>query len=149
MILTRSKDANNYSIENKMKIRKVKTSSLILGIVVELLFAVLMGYTAGAIGLGALYPPALQLVTKPFVCANGEMTYTQQQSQIGSETYTSVLFFCTEEDTGIKTELDLDTVTLYGTPFYSLLFFVIFLALTYVYWYSSVGPAKNDGLHLW
>lgn len=132
-----------------MKIRKVKRSSLIIGIAAELLFAVIMGYTAGAAGLGALYPPALELVTSPFVCANGQMTHTQHRSQIGSTTYTSVSFFCTDKDSGIKTELDLETVIRYGTPFYSLLFFAIFLVLTYLYWYSSVGPAKNDGLLLW
>jgi len=132
-----------------MKTRKVKPKWLILGIAVELLFAIVMGYTGGALGIGAWYPPVLTFLARPFVCPNGEMTYTQHQSQIGSETYTTVSFFCADEQTGETITLDPDKVALIATPFFSVLVFATFLAITYGYWYSGVGPAKNEGLYLW
>jgi hypothetical protein len=131
-----------------MKIRKVKTSTLIIGIIVELIFSVFMGVTAGARGLGSLYPQ-LNLVTKLFVCPNSQMSYAQNVSQIGSDTYWTATWFCVDEQSGVKTELDTDTVFLYASPLYSLVFFAVLLTITYVYWNSSIGPAKNDGLRLW
>ncbi len=132
-----------------MRIRKVERKWLIVGLAAELLFAIVMGYTGGALGIGAWYPPVLTFLTRPFVCPAGAMTYTQHQSQIGSETYTTVSFFCADAQTGDTVVLDSDRVARLATPFFSLLFFAAFLALTYAYWYSPVGPAKNDGLHLW
>jgi hypothetical protein len=131
-----------------MKIRKVKRSTLILGIVAELIFSVFMGVTAGARGLGSLYPQ-LNLVAKPFVCPNGPMSYVQHVSEIGSDTYWSASWFCGDEQAGASTELDPNKVFLFASPLYSLVFFVVLLTITYVYWNSSVGPAKNDGLQLW
>lgn len=132
-----------------MKIRKVKTSSLIIGIVVELLFAIIIGYTGGAMGFGSLYPPLLNLASKPFVCPNGQMSYVQHKNQIGPDTYTTISLFCMDEKSGIKTELNPNTVFLYATPFFGLLFFAVSLVITYLYWYSKDGPAKNNGLLLW
>ena len=131
-----------------MKIRKVKTSSLLIGIVVELIFAIILGVTGGAIGLGSLYPQ-LNLVTKPFVCPGSQMSYEQNVSQVGSANYWTVSWFCVDEESGVQTELNPDTVVRYASPFYSLVFLAIFFTITYVYWNSSIGPAKNDGLYLW
>lgn len=131
-----------------MKIRKVKRSTLILGVIVELVFSIFMGVTAGARGFGSLYPQ-LNLVSKPFVCPNGSMSYTQHVSEIGSDTYWSATWFCEDERSAAKTELAPGTVFLYASPFYSVVFFALLLAITYVYWNSSIGPAKNDGLQLW
>lgn len=131
-----------------MKIRKVKRSALMLGILVELIFAVLMGVTAGARGLGSLYPQ-LNLVAKPFVCPGSPMSYAQHVSEIGSDTYWSATWFCEDQGSGVKTELDPNLVFLYASPLYSLVFFAVFLFITYAYWNSSIGPAKNDGLELW
>lgn len=131
-----------------MKTRKLKRGTLITGIIVELLFSIIMGFTAGARGLGSLYPQ-LNLVAKPFVCPGSPMSYTQHVSEIGSATYWSATWFCGDEASGPKTELDPNTVFLYASPLYSLVFFGLFLTITYVYWNSSVGPAKNDGLQLW
>jgi len=132
-----------------MKNRKVSTRSLIFGIAIELLIAIIMGYAVGSVSIGVLYKPLLIAVTKPFVCPNGEMTYTQHKETIGNDTYTYISFFCIDERSGIKTDLDSNTVFLYGTPFYSLIFFAVILISTYLYWYSNYGPAKNEGLHLW
>jgi hypothetical protein len=134
---------------NRMEIRKVSTRSLIIGIAIELLVAIIMGYAVGSVSLGVLYKPLLIAVTKPFVCPNGEMTYTQHKEEVGTDTITYIGFHCEDEETGIKTDLDPNTVFLYGTPLYSLIFFAVFLISTYLYWYSNVGPAKNEGLHLW
>jgi hypothetical protein len=131
-----------------MKIRKVKRSALMLGILVEFIFSVLMGVTAGARGLGSLYPQ-LNLVAKPFVCPGSPMSYTQHMSEIGSDTYWSATWFCEDQGLGVKTELDPNLVFLFASPLYSFVFFAVFLFITYVYWNSSIGPAKNDGLELW
>src|SRR5688572_24684586 len=131
-----------------MKIRKVKTSSLITWLLVGFIFSMIMGITAGAMGFGSLYPQ-LNLVAKPFVCPNQQMSHTQHVSQIGSETYTTATWFCEDEQSGSKTEINPNTIFLIAGPIYGLVFFIGLLIITYVYWYSSVGPAKNDGLHLW
>jgi|SRR5688572_24823014 len=131
-----------------MKIRKVKTSTLIIGVILELVFSIFIGLTAGATGFGSLYPQ-LNLVARTFVCPNSQMSYDQHVSQIGSDTYYSATWFCVDEQSGAKTELDSETVFLYASPFYSLVFFAFLLIVTYVYWNSSIGPAKNNGLYLW
>ena len=131
-----------------MKIRKVKRSALMLGILVELIFSIFMGATAGARGLGSLYPQ-LNIVAKPFVCPNSPMSYTQHISEIGSDTYWSATWFCADEGSGVKTELDSNKVFLSASPLYSFAFFALLLTITYAYWNSSIGPAKNDGLQLW
>jgi hypothetical protein len=131
-----------------MKIRKVKTSTLLIGLIVELTLSIFMGYTAGAIGLGSRYP-MLNLVAKPFVCPNSQMSYDTDVSQIGSDTYYSATWFCVDGQMDIKTELEPDRVFLFASPLYIVVFFVVLLVTTYVYWNSSVGPAKNDGLRLW
>lgn len=131
-----------------MKSRKLKRSTLIIGIVVELIFAIIMGITAGARGLGSLYPQ-LNLVAGPFVCPDGAMSYAQNVSEVGSGTEWSAKWFCVDEQTGTRTELDHDAVVLYASPLYILVFLAALLGITYVYWYSSIGPAKNDGFHLW
>jgi hypothetical protein len=130
-----------------MKIRKLKTTTLVFGMIAELIFSVFLGLTAGARGLGSLYP-ALNLVAKPFVCPNSQMSYTQNVSEIGSDTYWTGRWFCVDEHLGVKTELDPNRVFLSASPLYTLVFFAVLLILTYVYWNSSIGPAKNDGLHL-
>lgn len=131
-----------------MKIRRLKISTLALGIIAELIFSIFLGVTAGARGLGSLYPP-LNLVAKPLLCPNRPMSYTQTISEIGSATYWSATWFCGTEQSGPKTELDANRVFLAASPLYSLVFFAVLLMITYVYWNSRIGPAKNDGLRLW
>jgi hypothetical protein len=131
-----------------MKTKKVKTSSLITWLIVGFIFSIFMGVTAGSRGLGSRFPQ-LNLIASPFVCANGEMSYTQNVSEIGSATYWSATWFCVDEQSGAKQELDPNTVFLVAGPFYGLVFFVVLLIIVYLYWNSSIGPAKNDGLRLW
>jgi hypothetical protein len=131
-----------------MQTRKVKTSSLILWLMVALIFSIIMGITAGSMGLSSRFPQ-LNLIARPFVCANEQMSYTQHTSEIGTATYWTAAWFCVDEDSGAKKELDRNTVFLYAGPFYGLIFFVVLLMIVYFYWNSSIGPAKNDGLQLW
>jgi hypothetical protein len=107
-----------------------------------------MGITAGARGLGSFFPQ-LNIVAKPFVCPDGTMTYAQHVSEVGTATEWSAKWFCVDERSGARTELDHDSVVLYASPLYILVFLAAFLGITWLYWYSSVGPAKNNGLELW
>jgi hypothetical protein len=131
-----------------MKIKKVKTSALITGLMVELIFSIFLGIIAVSIGLGSIFPQ-LNLIAGPFLCPGQEMAYTQNVTEIGSDTYWSAAWFCVDEGSGSRTELDPDTVHGYAGSFYGVLIFIVLLGLTVLYWNSGIGPAKNDGLHLW
>jgi hypothetical protein len=130
-----------------MQTRKVKTSSLIIGIAVELLFAIFMGLTTGP-GIGSHYPQ-LNLVAKPFICPNGQMSHTNQLLERYDETWWDATWYCEEKGSNAKTELERDAVFLYASPLYMVLYFASFLIITYMYWNSSIGPAKNGGPRLW
>jgi hypothetical protein len=131
-----------------MKIKKVKTSSLIIGLMVELIFSIFLGVIAVSIGFGSIFPQ-LNLIARPFLCPKQEMSHTQNVTEIGSDTYWSATWFCMDEGSGSRTELDPGTVHGYAGSFYGLLIFMAMFGLTYLYWNSSIGPAKNDGLRLW
>jgi len=131
-----------------MKTKKVKTSSLVIWLMVGLIFSMIMGVIAGARGYGSRYPQ-LNLIVKPFVCPGQQMTYTQNVSQIGPATYWSADWFCVDEGTGVKTEINPNMVFLIAGSFYGLIFFMALLIIVHLYWNSSIGPAKNDGLRLW
>ena len=130
-----------------MKTRKVKTSSLITWLVVGFIFSIIMGVTGGAMGLGSRFPQ-LNLVVGPFLCPNAQMSYTQNVSEIGTATYWTADWACVDEQ-GATKELDPDTVFYSAGPIYGLVFFALLLGIVYLYWNSSIGPLKNDGLRLW
>jgi hypothetical protein len=131
----------------RMKVKKVKTTSLIIGLVVGFIFSIFLGITAVSMGLGSIYP-GLNLIAKPFVCPGQQMSYTQHVSEIGSDTYWSATWFCVDE-AGLNTEPDPDKVHGYAGSFHGILIFFMLLGLTVLYWNSSIGPLKNDGLRLW
>ena len=131
-----------------MKTRKVKTSSLVTWLIVGFIFSMIIGITGGAMGFGSRFPQ-LNLIADPFVCPNGSMSYKQNASEIGSATYWTATWFCVDEQSGVQTELDPNSVFLSAGPFFGLVFFVLLLIIVYLYWNSSIGPAKNDGLRLW
>ena len=132
---------------SKKPAKKVKTSSLLIGLTVELAFAIFMGFTTGP-SFGSHYPQ-LNLIARPFVCPNGQMSYTNQQVQRYDETYWDAAWYCEREPTNVKAELDSRIVFRYASPLYIFAYFAAFLLITYWYWNSSIGPAKNDGLRLW
>jgi hypothetical protein len=133
---------------SKKPARKVKTSSLVIGIIVILIFSIVMGISAFSIGFGSFHPQ-LNLIVKPFVCPNGEMSYTQHVTEIGTDTYYTASWSCTDEQSGDTEELDSDTIFRYAGIFYGLALFAVLLVIVYLYWNSSIGPAQNDGLELW
>ena len=92
-----------------MKTRKVKTSSLVIWLVVGLVFSILIGVTGGAMGLGSRFPQ-LNLIVDPFLCPGAQMSYTQNVSEIGTATYWTADWACVDEGSGATTELDRDTV---------------------------------------
>jgi hypothetical protein len=84
-----------------------------------------VGVTALSIGVGAAYPPA-NLIAKPFVCPNGQMTLDQQVSNpLPGTTYTIITWYCVDERSGVKTELDIFPMSLYAGAIYGFLLFVL------------------------
>ncbi len=131
-----------------MNVKKVKTGTLITGLLVGLIFSVFIGIVGGSMGLGSRFPQ-LNLIAQPFACPGKQLSYTQHVSEISTATYWTVTWFCVDEQSGTRAELDPNTVFLYAGSIYGLVLFVVLLSLTYLYWNSSIGPAKNDGLRLW
>lgn len=130
------------------QIGKVRKSTLVIGLGIGLAFSILIGVTAGAMGFGSIYPQ-LNLIAKPFACPGKQMSYSQQVSEIGTATYYTAKWFCVDERSGVKTEVEPNTVFLYAGVFYGLVFFALLFVITYFYWNSSIGPAKNGGPRLW
>lgn len=131
-----------------MNIKKVKRSTLIIWLIGGFIFSIFIGITAGSMGFGSRFPE-LNLIARPFLCSNGQMSHVQHVSEIGTATYWTADWFCVDEGSGLKTELESDTVFLYAGSLYGLVLFVVLLIIVSVYWNSSIGPAKNDGLRLW
>jgi hypothetical protein len=82
-------------------IRKLKRSTLLIGLAVGLAFSIIMGVTAGAIGLGSIYPQ-LNRIAEPLVCPGTTMSYSRRVSEIGTATYYTAEWFCVDERTGAR-----------------------------------------------
>jgi len=111
-------------------------------------FSFLIGITGIAIGFGSIYPQ-LNHIAQPIACPGRTMTHSQQISEIGTATYYAAKWFCVDESTGERTEVSNNKVALIAGPVYGTVVLIILLAIVYLYWYSSVGPAKNGGPDLW
>ena len=86
-------------------------------------WSIFMGVTAVAIGVGALYPP-LNKIAAPFVCPNGQMDFGEFTSNpLPGTTYTQITWYCEDNQTGEKTELEIFPMTLYSGAFYGLFIF--------------------------
>lgn len=97
--------------------------------------------------IGSIYPQ-LNLVAKPFVCPGGEMTYSQSMSTVGSASYYSSQWYCANT-AGDRKEIDPNDIFESAGLIFGLTFFAGLLAITYFYWNSNIGPAKNGGPDLW
>ena len=128
--------------------KTVKRSTLIVGLLIIFAFSIFLGITAGAMGLGSIYPQ-LNSVAQPLACPGRKMSHAQQISEIGTATYYAAKWYCVDERSGEKSELSGNTVALIAGPVYGLVIFVILLTIVYLYWNSNVGPAKNGGPQLW
>ena len=100
------------------------SAGTLLGTALLFIFCLFMGVTVVSVGLGALFPP-LNLVAKPFVCPSGQMTYEEIVSRpLPGTTYTLIYWFCTDNQTGAKTQLEPFPKDLYAGIVYGLLIFV-------------------------
>ena len=127
---------------------KIKRSTLAIGLAIGLAFSMIIGVTGGAMGFGSLYPQ-VNLIVGPFVCPGERMSYSQQVSKIGTATYYTANWQCVDERSAEKTEINSNTVFLIAGSIYGVIFFAFLLLITYFYWNSSIGPAKNGGPKLW
>jgi hypothetical protein len=86
-------------------------------------WSIFMGITAISIGFGALFP-SMNRITKPLVCPRGEMELeTQVYRPYPGSTITTLTWYCTDHETGERTELGLFPMSLYAGVFYGLLLF--------------------------
>lgn len=113
-----------------------------------LAFSIFLGITAGAMGLGSIYPQ-LNSIAQPIVCPGRTMSHSQQISEIGTATYYAAKWYCVDDRTGERSEVSNNTIALTTGPIYGAVIFAILLVMVYLYWYSSIGPAKNGGQKLW
>jgi hypothetical protein len=105
----------------------------ILVLVVVLVWCLFMGVTAVSLGVGSFYPP-VNLVAKPFVCANGKMIYEQTTSHpsVGS-TITNTHWYCVDNRSEVKTPLDDSPMGLYAGVIQGLgIFGVVVIAWLFV-----------------
>jgi hypothetical protein len=99
-------------------------------------------------GFGSRFPQ-LNLIVSPLLCPNQQMSYTQNVTEVGTATYWTATWFCVDEGSGLRTELEPGMVHGYAGSVYGVLILILLLGITYLYWNSSIGPARNDGLRLW
>lgn len=109
-------------------------------------WSIFMGVTAISIGFGALFPQ-MNLITQPLICPNGQLRYQQNVSNpYPGATYTSVDWYCVDNQSGARAPLDSMTMGLYAGPFYGLLLFVAILLIEMVYtWRNGTGWLYDGG----
>jgi len=127
------------------KLRKTTLAILLIGIFA---FSLVLGIAGFAIGFGSIYPQ-MNLIAQPIACPGLTMTHSQQILEVGTATYYATKWYCVDGKTGERSEVRGNAVALIAGPVYGMVIFVILLAIVYLYWYSSVGPAKNGGPDLW
>lgn len=123
--------------------------SALAGLLVGLLaFAILIGVTGVAMGIGSIYP-GVNLIASPIACPGRHLASSQQVTRVGTVTYYTATWSCTNDSTGERSPIDPSTVHLTAGAIYGLALFGILLLVLVLYWNSSIGPAKNDGRRLW
>ena len=136
------------TIHSERKAKVLSRTTLIVILVAVFTFSIFLGITAVAMGLGSIYPK-LNSIAQPVACPGKTMSHSQQISEVGTATYYTAKWFCVDETTGERMELSGNTVALISGPVYGVVIFGMLFAILYMYWYSSVGPAKNGGPDLW
>ncbi len=138
----------NQKPRREQSVSTLKRSTFAIGAAVIFTFCMIIGITGGAMGFGSLYPP-LNYIAKPFVCPGKNMSYSRHRTSVGSDTYYTAEWFCTDHETGEQTEISSNLIFLVSGPFYGLIFFLISIIIVIRYWNSDVGPTKNGGPKLW
>ena len=91
------------------------------------IWSIFMGITAVSIGVGAIYPP-LNLVAKPFVCPNGQMTFQETTSNpLPGTTYTAIGWYCVDTKRETTTQLDIFQIAVPAGTLYGLVIEVLVL----------------------
>jgi len=107
---------------------KIKTGTLFL----LLIWCLFMGVTAISIGFGSVFP-SMNRVAGPFVCPNGHMELTTQDYQVSPTESGAILnWYCVDNKSETKTELNPFIINVYAGPIYGLLLFIVVLAIWYV-----------------
>lgn len=121
---------------------KIKNSTIIwTGVLIWCLF---MGVTAISIGFGALFP-SMNRISKPFVCPRGEMELeTQVYRPYPGSTITTLTWYCTDHETGVRTELGIFPMSLYAGIFYGLLLFAAIILGRYLYQKWAAMPKSAE-----
>lgn len=111
---------------------KTKTSTIIWLIVV-FIWCIFMGITFVSMGLGSLFP-ALNMVAKPFVCPSGQTEISTRHYQVSpGESIDTLTWYCVDEQSGEKRELNPFIINLYAGPFYGFLIFIAVFIIWYFY----------------
>jgi hypothetical protein len=110
------------------------------GLLTIFAWCLFMGVTAISIGVGAVIP-SINLVAKPLICPNGEMTNEQQvYTPTPVETVTTITWYCIDADSGEQKELGIFPMCLYAGVFYGLLLFAVVYA--YMFISARIKPAS-------
>lgn len=119
---------------------KLKWTPLIL----LFIWCIFMGITVGSIGIGAVVP-SVNLISKPFVCPQGEMILeTQDYHPSPVEVVTTLTWYCVNPQNGQRTELGLFPMSLYAGSIYGfLLFAVIYGVIIYSRRFPSAAKNRN------
>ena len=120
---------------------KIKTSTLIW-LIAGFIWSWFMGITAVSLGLGSIFP-GINRIAQPFVCPDGQMVNNSQNFQVSPvENVTTLTWYCVDNHSGTKTELDPFTINVYAGSFYGLL--IAAAGLIILYFYRRWGSSKES-----
>jgi hypothetical protein len=113
-----------------MKLNRTTIRWLILGFI----WCIFMGITFISIGIGSLFPQ-LNNIAAPFVCPHGYMQVTEQGYTVSPvESGYILTYYCVDDQTGAKTELNpLTSINLVAGFFDGLMLFAVAILLWYFY----------------
>jgi hypothetical protein len=104
---------------------------------VALVFCLFMGMTAISLGFGAIFP-SLNEITRPLVCANGQMSHRMTRRSSGPGRMTRQTEWTCVDPSGVY-PIGLLEVTLYAGTFWGLILFVVLAGLLKIF---GPGPQR-------
>jgi len=108
------------------------------------IWSIFMGVTAISIGFGAIFP-SMNRIAKPFICPRGEMELeTQTYRPYPGKTITTLTWYCTDQETGERTELGIFPMSLYAGAIYGLLLFVVIIVGWSLYQRWMASPKSSE-----
>jgi hypothetical protein len=131
--------------DSPRRLRKAHLAGILLAL---LAFSLLIGVTGGAMGLGSMYP-AINLIASPIACPGRHLAYSQQTTRVGSATYYTAEWFCTDDASAERSRAEPYRVYMSAGLVFGVVIFAGFFVILVLYWNSAIGPAKNRGPRLW